>query len=116
MPSDAETMPEQRVAVTVFATVRGGDAQEAALVAQRALQQAFAAAANSLPRVALPLEIPVKLPGGCETVRIVAMRETGAAARNGYLWVEPTPQAWQQAPDARSEAVETEGSGRGGLG
>lgn len=93
-PVDDQELPEQRVSVTVFATVRGVDAQDAGSIAQVAIRRALLAARPD------PAEFVVMCPhrDGDIPVRIHMVMETGMAAGNGYLWTHTTSKAYREHP------------------
>ncbi|MFJ8966073.1 hypothetical protein ACIRG5_42455 [Lentzea sp. NPDC102401] len=88
-PQTGGDLPEFRVAVTVFTTVRAVDHRDA-------LNRAEAGVARALLGTSVPpvtLETPHPRIGTFE-VNVEAVVETGAAARNGYLGTVPTAKAY----------------------
>jgi hypothetical protein len=89
-------LPEHRVAVVVFTTVRAVDFADASYIAETAVRRGIS---NSLTENrdliyrhkqrqgdAGPAEIPV---------HYIAVREVSAAANSGYLGVTPTSSAYR---------------------
>jgi hypothetical protein len=87
-----EELPEHRVPVTVFTTVRAVDYADAARVAEVAVRQALSG--QRLTR--LPVEIRFVTRDHDVPVQVHGISETGIAAGNGYLWVEPTSKAYRE--------------------
>jgi hypothetical protein len=90
-------LPEFRVPITVFASVHAVDFADAVGIAERALKQAFVT--SSLHRPDGPLTIQAKFDKQNKPavpVRIHKTRETGSAARNGLLGIEPTNDAYRE--------------------
>jgi hypothetical protein len=90
-------LSEFRVPITVFTCVRAVDFADAVFIAERALRQAFVT--SSLHRPNGPLTIQAKFDKQGKPavpVHIHQVRETGSAARNGLLWVEPTNDAYRE--------------------
>ncbi len=85
--------PEQRVSITVFATVRAVDVQDAGAIASVAISRALRAANPG------PTEVLVMCPmrDGDRPVRIHQVMETGMAAGNGYLWTRATSKAYRES-------------------
>lgn len=90
-----EPLPEHRVAITVFATVAGVDALDAASIAALAIRQAIWAATGE-DRRRMPLTIPSKFRDEERPVRIAVVMESGMAAGNGYVWTQPTAKAFRE--------------------
>lgn len=90
----ARELPEQRVSITVFATVRAVDASDGAAIAQVAIRRALLAARTD------PAEfvVPCSMRDGDRPVRIHTLMETGMAAGNGYLWTHATSKAYREHP------------------
>jgi hypothetical protein len=87
---------EHRVAVTVFTGVRAVDFADAVFIAERAMKQAFATSSLHRPNGLLTIQAKFDRQGKpAVPVRIHQVRETGSAARNGLLWVEPTNDAYR---------------------
>lgn len=89
-----DELPEHRVSVTVFATVRGVDELDAGSIAQVAVRRAL------LDVRATEDEFVVMCPhrDGDRPVRIHTVMETGMAAGNGYLWTHTTSKAYRENP------------------
>jgi hypothetical protein len=89
-------LPEHRVAVVVFTTVRAVDFADAAYIAETAVRQGIRSAMTENWDLiyrhkqrqgdAGPAEIPV---------HFVALREVSVAANSGYLGVSPTSSAYR---------------------
>ena len=90
----SDELPEHRVAVTVFTTVRAVDYADATHVAEKAVRHALAGRPARLP-----VEIRFVMGDHDVPVRVEAVKETGIAARNGYLWIEPTSLAYGEPTD-----------------
>lgn len=91
-----DELTEFRVPITVFTSVRAVDFADAVFIAERALLQAFVT--SSLHRPDGPLTIQAKFDKQGKPavpVEVHQIRETGHAARNGLLWVEPTNDAYR---------------------
>lgn len=95
-PTD-EPLPEQRISITVFATVRGVDAQDAGAIAQVAIRRALLDARPDRERGA-PFVVVCPHRDGDIPVRIHQVMETGMAAGNGYLWTHTTSKAYRENP------------------
>lgn len=93
-------LPEHRMAVVVFTTVRAVDRLDASHLAEDAVALALGHAEQvqqgrteirgelmmSRDRIDVSLRIPVQ---------VAAIRELGIACGDGYLWVEPTSKAYR---------------------
>ena len=86
-------LPEQRVAITVFATVRAVDCSDGAFIAQAAIRRALLDARPN------PDQFVVMSPlrRGAKPVHIHKVMETGMAAGNGYLWTQATSKAYRES-------------------
>src|SRR5436309_9023724 len=86
-----------RVAITVFTTAEGVDLGDASAIAKRAVWRALAAA-NTNPDgwtiIAQFSDEPLP-------VQIHDVIDTGMAAGNGYLWLEPTAKAYHERRQPR---------------
>jgi hypothetical protein len=95
-----------RVAVVVFADVKGTDYGDAASGAAMAVR-----AAVSGQRMALPNDLPcpiadqTRFEGLDMSTRVVAVMDLGMAAGNGYLWTEPTRKAWSNYGEDRPDVA-----------
>jgi hypothetical protein len=87
-----DELSEHRVPVTVFTTVRAVDYADASRVAEVAVRQAL----SNERLAALPLEIRFVSRDHDVPVQVHHISETGIAAGNGYLWVEPTSRAYRE--------------------
>lgn len=94
VPTPEGDLPEQRVAVTVFATVRAVDTQDAGAIASIAIRHALREA--SVDPIKAVLACPHR--DGDIPVRIHQVMETGMAAGNGYLWTHTTSKAYREHP------------------
>lgn len=83
-----------RVAVTVFASAPGVDEIDAGHIAVAAIRHVLRAARDP-ERDDLVISAPLRT--GPVPIRIHRVMETGTAARNGYLWVRTTGQAYREA-------------------
>jgi len=88
-----EDLPEIRVPITVFASVRAVDFGEAAVIAASAIRRALRTCSIQVGHPA-PITTHVQINGEWLNVHIHKLMETGTAARNGYLWTEATSQAY----------------------
>lgn len=92
-----DELAEFRVPITVFTCVQAVDFADAVFIAERALRQAFVT--SSLHRPNGPLTIQAKFDRQgmpAVSVHVHQVRETGSAARNGLLWIEPTNDAYRE--------------------
>ncbi len=89
-------LPEQRVAITVFATVRAIDLSDAGFIAQAAIRRALLDARPSHDPGA-PFVVMCPLRKGVKPVRIHKLMETGIAAGNGYLGMSTTSKAYRES-------------------
>lgn len=87
-------LPEQRVAITVFATVRAVDLVDAGFIAQAAIRRALLEV-HRRDHEGLVVMSPMR--HGGVPVRIHKLMETGMAAGNGYLWTQLTPKAYRES-------------------
>jgi len=87
-----EDLPEQRVAVTVFATVRAIDELDGANVAAYAIRDALRQASN------VSGHLIVRHVTGEIPVRWGVVMDTGTAVGRGYLRVRPTSKAFAEGP------------------
>jgi hypothetical protein len=97
-----DELTEFRVPVTVFASVRAVDYADAVFIAERAMRQAFRT--SSLHRPDGPLTIQALFEAQEKPAVPVAIHriyETGGAAANGLLAIEPTGVAYRK-PEERA--------------
>lgn len=87
-------LPEQRVAITVFATVRAVDLSDAGFIAEAAIRRALLEV-HRRDQEGLVVMSPMRRGG--VPVRIHKLMETGMAAGNGYLWTQLTPKAYRES-------------------
>jgi hypothetical protein len=83
-------LPEHRVAVTVFATVRAVDERDGGSIVEHALRDLIKRCADG------DGHLVVYLHGEPRPVSVVDVMETGMAAGNGYLWLRPTPKSYRE--------------------
>jgi hypothetical protein len=77
-------LQEQRVAVTVFVTVRAIDERDAGAIATYAI------------RDTLGDQQILTVKDDARVVHIVDVMDTGTAAGNGYLWLRPTAKSYRE--------------------
>jgi hypothetical protein len=91
-----DELPEHRVPITVFCSVRAVDYADARSVAEMAVRHTLTGRkAGAIPGP-LPTDIHLHLRGEDIPVAVHHVMETAVAARNGYLWTEATSQAYRK--------------------
>jgi hypothetical protein len=92
---DNSDLPEHRVAMIVFTTVRAVDELDGHHIVRHAIRSALAAESVDTDKVLLLARFRDAEIG----VRVHDLIEVGTAARNGYLWTKPTGQAYPRVED-----------------
>lgn len=92
----ARELPEHRVAVVVFTSVRAVDFSDASYIAETAIRQALKTSSIEDPK---HLTVTAKFPGRDERVKVHVrcLREVGMAAGNGYLGTGTTSKAYRES-------------------
>lgn len=90
-----DELPEIRVPITVFASVRACDFGDAAYIAIGAIRRALKTCSIESDHPAL-LTTHVQINGEWIDVHVHKLMETGSAAGNGYLWTEVTSKAYRE--------------------
>lgn len=98
-PITNEDLPEHRVAVVVFTSVRAVDSADARYIAEAAVRAALLSGASP-EHGDLELRRPARQgDSGPLRVRVPTheIRELGMACGNGYLFIEPTSKAYRRS-------------------
>lgn len=86
-------LAKHRVAVTLFATVECVDGRDGGHILTYAVRHALRSALNEAGH------LPFESHNGTRTIRVHDVMDTGMAAGNGYLWLEPTSKAFRETEE-----------------
>lgn len=87
---DNSDLPEHRVAMVVFTTVRAVDELDGHGIVRHAIRSALKAESIDTDKVLLL----ARFRDAAVAVRVHDLVEVGTAAGNGYLWTRPTSKAY----------------------
>lgn len=99
-PRDDRALPEHRVAMVVFTTVRAVDQTDAAGIVRHAVR-------NAVRMASIDNEAAVLLARFRDArvrVQVHELMDLGMAAGNGYVWIHPTAKAYPRRDEAVSDA------------
>lgn len=101
-PRDNSDLPEHRVAMVVFTTVRAVDAIDAANIASHAIRSALKTSSVEAPI----RTIMARFREAAVPVQVHDVMDLGVAGGNGYVWIKPTNRAYfsaEEIADRKSE-------------
>jgi hypothetical protein len=92
-PRDNSDLPEHRVAMVVFTTVRAVDELDGHGIVRHAIRSALKTSSVEAPI----LTVMARFRDGEVPVKVHDLVEIGTAAGNGYVWIKPTNRAFYSA-------------------
>lgn len=94
---DNSDLPEHRVAMVLFTTVRAADKLDAQAVARHAIVSALND--SGVVRPYRPATILVRFRDSEIPVQVHDVMDLGVAGGNGYVWIQPTNRAFYFAEE-----------------
>lgn len=102
-PRDNSELPEHRVALVLFATVRAVDDRDAASLVELAIANVLRDSCADRPGPSATLLVRF---GTAEVpVRVHQLMELGSAGGNGYVWIKPTNRAFRYTDEIAEREV-----------
>lgn len=95
-PRDNSDLPEHRVAMVLFTTVRAVDKLDAEAVARHAIVTALG---SKVVRPYRPATIMAKFGESQVPVEVSEVMDLGVAGGNGYVWIKPTSKGYPRKED-----------------